>query len=295
MEQQRAINALQTYLALSKSANSPRAAAEIVTQATSNPHTSVFAELLHTQNIQALKTSPDHASYYKLLEIFAWGTWTDYQCMELCRPQNHNTRANQVTATPGLPALSPQQEQKLRLLSLLSLASVQANLTYASLQKALSLPDAQSLEKLVTTAIYSSMVTGTLDPAHQVANITSVAPLRDLAPGSVPTLKATLDQWSSQCTSTLSDLEAHIASVKEKARFRGQQEKKVQDKLDKMVEEADSKDVSRPKRGLGAIGSGPPGSFIDDDDENVDAMDLDDNRKNRSNKRGGFGMMGRFG
>ncbi|TID26942.1 cop9 signalosome subunit 7 [Venturia nashicola] len=277
MEQQRSLNALQTYLALSKTANSPRAAAEIVTQATSNPHTSVFAELLHTQNIQALKTSPEHASYYNLLEIFAWGTWADYQ------------------STPGLPALSPQQERKLRLLSLLSLAGNQANLTYASLQKALSLPDAPSLEKLVTTAIYSSMVTGTLDPAHQVANITSVAPLRDLAPGSIPTLKATLDQWSGQCTSTLTDLEAHIASVKEKARFRGQQEKKVQDELDKMVEDAASKDVSRPKRGLGAIGSGPTGAFIDDDDENVDAMDVDDNgRKNRSNKRGGFGMIGRF-
>lgn len=210
-------------------------------------------------------------------------------------PRNHDTRAHKVTATPGLPALSPQQERKLRLLSLLSLASNQANLTYASLQKALSLPDAQSLEKLVTTAIYSSMVTGTLDPAHQVANITSIAPLRDLAPGSIPTLTATLDQWSSQCTSTLTDLEAHIASVKEKARSRGQQEKKVQDELDKMVEEAASKDVSRPKRGLGAIGSGPPGAFIDDDDENVDAMDVDDNsRKNRANKRGGFGMMGRF-
>lgn len=81
MEQQRAINALQTYLALSKTANTPRAAAEIVTQATSNPHTSVFAELLHTNNIQDLKTSSEHKSYYKLLEIFAWGTWANYQCM----------------------------------------------------------------------------------------------------------------------------------------------------------------------------------------------------------------------
>lgn len=97
MEQQRAINALQTYLALSKTANSPRAAAEIVTQATSNPHTSVFAELLHTNNIQALKTSPEHASYYKLLEIFAWGTWADYQCMKLHRLCLPTTMAPELT------------------------------------------------------------------------------------------------------------------------------------------------------------------------------------------------------
>ena len=81
MEQQRAINALESFLALSKSANSPRAAADLVTQATSHPQTYVFAELLHTPNIQALRTSPDYAGHHKLLEVFAWGTWADYQCM----------------------------------------------------------------------------------------------------------------------------------------------------------------------------------------------------------------------
>ena len=80
MEQQRAINALEPFLALSKSANSPRAAADLVAKATSAPNTYVFAELLHTPNISALRDSAEFSSYYKLLEIFAWGTWADYQC-----------------------------------------------------------------------------------------------------------------------------------------------------------------------------------------------------------------------
>jgi hypothetical protein len=80
MEQQRAINALEPFLALSKSANSPRAAADLVTKATSAPSTYVFAELLHTPNISALRDSREFSPYYKLLEIFAWGTWADYQC-----------------------------------------------------------------------------------------------------------------------------------------------------------------------------------------------------------------------
>jgi COP9 signalosome complex subunit 7 len=206
-----------------------------------------------------------------------------------------NLHTNNQTATPGLPTLSLKQQQKLRLLSLLPLASNQANLTYTSLQKALSLPDPQSLESLVTTAIYSSLVTGTLDPAHQVVNITSVAPLRDLAPGSIPTLTATLDQWSKQCSSMLAELEAQIASVKQTAHQNGQQNKKVHDKLDKMLAEAETKDQSRPKRGAGALGALVD---VDDDDENGDAMDLDDNGRrgaSRTNKRGGFGMMSRFG
>jgi hypothetical protein len=93
----------------------------------------------------------------------------------------------------------------------------------------------------------------------------------------------------------LAELQAQIANVKETARKNGQQDKKVQDRLEKMMAEAETKDQSRPKRGAGALGALVD---VDDDDENGDAMDLDDNVRrgpNRTNKRGGFGMMGRFG
>lgn len=86
MEQTRALNALEPFLALSKSANSPRAAADLVTQATSAPNTYVFAELLQATTIQALRDSPEHARYLRLLEIFAWGTWQDYTGMPAYSP-----------------------------------------------------------------------------------------------------------------------------------------------------------------------------------------------------------------
>jgi COP9 signalosome complex subunit 7 len=79
MEQTKALNALEPFLALSKSATSPRAAADLISQATSAPNTYVFAELLQTPNIQKLRDSPDHAAHLVLLEIFAWGTWEDYK------------------------------------------------------------------------------------------------------------------------------------------------------------------------------------------------------------------------
>ncbi len=79
--QQKALNALESYVLLAKSATSPRAAIDLITQATSAPNTYVFAELLQTPNIQALRTaSPEQSSYLTLLELFAWGTWADYQC-----------------------------------------------------------------------------------------------------------------------------------------------------------------------------------------------------------------------
>lgn len=79
MEQTKALNALEPFLALSKSATSPRAASDLVVQATSAPNTYVFAELLQTSNIQNLRTSEEYRPYLTLLEIFAWGTWADYK------------------------------------------------------------------------------------------------------------------------------------------------------------------------------------------------------------------------
>jgi len=79
MEQTRAINALAPFLALSKAASSPRAAADLVMQATSAQNTYVFAELLQTSAMQNLRQDEQNASHYKLLEIFSWGTWQDYQ------------------------------------------------------------------------------------------------------------------------------------------------------------------------------------------------------------------------
>lgn len=80
----RAIEALQSFvhLASSNSANSPRFIANLITNATSSPQTYVFAELLEVPSVQALRspeTPVEFTGYLKLLEIFAWGTWQEYQ------------------------------------------------------------------------------------------------------------------------------------------------------------------------------------------------------------------------
>ena len=82
--QQKALNALESYVLLSKSATSPRAATDLILQATSAPNAFVFAELLETPNIQSLRTaSSEYAAYLTLLEIFSWGTWSDYTSKKL--------------------------------------------------------------------------------------------------------------------------------------------------------------------------------------------------------------------
>ncbi|KAL6877046.1 hypothetical protein J3F83DRAFT_434968 [Trichoderma novae-zelandiae] len=196
MEQTKALNALEPFLALSKSATSHRAAADLVTRATSAPNTFFFTELLQTPQIQALASSPEFAPYLTLLQIFSYGSYGTYN------------------ATADLPALNDTQTLKLRQLSLISLASDRSSLSYDALQKALGLGSAREVEDLVITAVYAGLLHATLDPARQTVQVTSVAPLRDLAPGTIPDMVSALQNWAGRCRSTYGDLEVQMSSIR---------------------------------------------------------------------------------
>ncbi|CAK3950555.1 COP9 signalosome complex subunit 7 [Lecanosticta acicola] len=269
MDQTRANNSLAPFIALAKSANSPRAAADLVTQATSAPNTYIFAELLQQPNIQALAENEQYGVYFKVLQHFAWGTLESY-------------RAN------PLPELTDAQLLKLRLLSLLTIASQKSttssntsNLSYQSLCAQLGLSSPIDLEHLVTEALYQNLITGTLNPAAQTVIITSVAPLRDLAPGSVQSMIAELQAWSGRCDSVLADLEAEIRKVKTEAGNRAKREARAEKQI-KAVTDVGEKGGSGPGRVLGTNSSGhnvrgaTKRDQADDDYEDDDAMDVDE-------------------
>lgn len=218
MEQTKALNALEPFLALSKSATSPRAAADLVTRATSAPNTFLFTELLQTPQIQALAASQEFTAYLTLLQIFSYGSYGTYH------------------ATADLPTLNDTQTLKLRQLSLLSLASDRSSLSYDALQKALGLSSPREVEDLVITAIYAGLLHATLDPARQAVSVTSVAPLRDLAPGTIPDMISALQNWAGRCQSTLGDLEDQIKSIRDAATVREREKRASDKKLQALVE-----------------------------------------------------------
>lgn len=273
-DQSRALNALAPFLALAKSATSPRAAADLITQATSAPNTYVFAELLQQPNIRSLAADQQYGGHYKLLETFAWGTWESYKNDD------------------GLPVLSEAQAQKLRLLSLLSIAAEKGkvgNLSYASLCARLDLSHSADLESLVTTAIYNNLLTATLNPSAQTVVITSTSPLRDLAPGSISTLLSDLSAWSSRCDSVLSDLQAEIQAVEARATKRAKEEQRREKQVKAAMDDGT----------VGGKGGGRnPRNSTREEEEDGDAMDVDGGLgAGGGKKRGGgafSGMMGKI-
>ena len=69
--------ALEQFLLLAKTAKGP-AAVELVKQVLEAPGVYVFGELLETDCIKELVSSPS-ANYVRLLEVFAYGTYADYK------------------------------------------------------------------------------------------------------------------------------------------------------------------------------------------------------------------------
>ncbi|KAI1012551.1 hypothetical protein LB504_008242 [Fusarium proliferatum] len=274
MEQTKALNALEPFIALSKSATSPRAAADLVTRATSAPNTFLFSDLLQTRTIQNLADS-EFASHLKLLQIFSYGTYSSYK------------------TTEGLPALAEVQATKLRQLSLLSLVRDRQNLSYAALQEALDLPGAREVEALVISAVYAGLLHATLDPARAVVQVTSVAPLRDLAPGAIPDMAAALKKWSDRCTTTLEGLDLQIKEIRTTAAARQREQRLADEKLQQLINEQQEGmgprkyDLPNMTRDLGRRGFNKrsvmdTGNLVDNDSMDVDEAEEE---KKRANKR----------
>lgn len=201
------------------------------------------------------------------------------------------------TATSGLPPLADAQALKLRLLSLLTIASEKgaaSNLSYASLCSRLDLSSTVDLEHLVTQAIYSNLITATLNPAAQTVIITSVAPLRDLAPGSVQSMVDELAAWSGRCDAVLAQLEGEIKKVKADAEKRAKREAKAEKQIKAVTEQGEKSGNTGGASILGTrSGHNTRGTNkrdqADDDDEFEDAMDVDDGgRASGGRKKSGF-------
>lgn len=165
--------------------------------------------------------------------------------------------------------------------------------------RSLDLQTKRDLENLVISVIYAGLVEGSLDPYNERVIVTSISPLRDLEPNSIPTMLRILDQWSSRCISTLADLEKQVTAIKTEALKRQRCETAKNEEIEvlingKLVKDETSTDTQgkRSEVIVGKLGSGNicvGGINNHDIDE---AMDIDEQQiegyKSRSLKKRGL-------
>jgi len=148
--------ALEQFCLLAKSARG-RAVVGIISQTLASKRVFVFGELLAMASVQALRET-DHAPHLRLLELFAYGTCSDYRA-----------------AADSLPALNAPQIAKLRLLSVISLAKRSNVLPYAALHAELAVETLRDVEDVIIEAMYAGLVSGKMNQEGKVFHVTSTA------------------------------------------------------------------------------------------------------------------------
>jgi len=181
---------LQQFLILAKNSKG-KAASMVVQQALNAPGLYHFGELLAHPNIAALEQADPPS--YQLIKVFAYGNLAEFR------------------ATAGLPQLTPQQLNKLRQLTLVSLSSDSKVISYLTLQTQLEISNVRELEDLIIDCIYSGLVRGKLDQKAQTLQVDFVVS-RDIRPGSIEGMIRTLTAWCDQSDQMLKTIDQLIGS-----------------------------------------------------------------------------------
>ncbi|KAL7886582.1 hypothetical protein AOLI_G00043030 [Acnodon oligacanthus] len=168
------------------------ALAQAISSLLETPGLYVFSDILELPNVRELETGP-HAPVYQLLNLFAYGTYSDYK-----------------ERAASLPELTPSQKNKLRHLSIISLASNLKCLPYSLLLQQLELKNVRELEDLLIEAIYCDIIHGKLDQRNQQVEVDfSVG--RDLGPNELPNIANTLQEWCAGCEAVLCGIEEQVS------------------------------------------------------------------------------------
>jgi COP9 signalosome complex subunit 7 len=186
-------NPLEQYVLLGKAAKGA-AAAELVKQVLEAPGVYVFGELLDMPNIQELAEG-QYSKHLDLLNLFAYGVYSDY-------------KANEA----NLPELTPAQGQKLRHLTIVSLATKNKCIPYTTLLQELDMKNLRELEDLIIEVVYADVIHGKLDQKNGRLEV-DYAIGRDIKPDNVGTIIQVLQEWCDTCETMLSNIDCQIAKA----------------------------------------------------------------------------------
>uniref|UniRef100_A0A8C5K6P1 COP9 signalosome subunit 7A n=1 Tax=Jaculus jaculus TaxID=51337 RepID=A0A8C5K6P1_JACJA len=135
----------------------------------------------------------DFASTFRLLTVFAYGTYADY-----------------LAEAGDLPPLTEAQRNKLRHLSVVTLAAKVKCIPYAVLLEALALRNVRQLEDLVIEAVYADVLRGSLDQRNQRLEVDySIG--RDIQRQDLSAISRTLQEWCVGCEVVLSGIEEQVS------------------------------------------------------------------------------------
>ncbi|XP_031824623.1 COP9 signalosome complex subunit 7b [Sarcophilus harrisii] len=133
-----------------------------------------------------------NAAYFQLLSLFAYGTYPDY-----------------LANKDSLPELTPAQKNKLKHLTIVSLAARMKCIPYSVLLKDLEMRNLRELEDLIIEAVYTDIIQGKLDQRNQLLEVDFCIG-RDIQKKDINTLVKTLQEWCDGCEAVLLGIEQQV-------------------------------------------------------------------------------------
>lgn len=187
---------LAHYLSLAEDA-SLETATQICMDATADAQLFVFSEILNAPKIAELQNTSAE-KYHRLLRLFAHGTVRDYR-------QNAG----------DLPPLSDAQRDKLRLLTLVSLAYGRSRLPYKEIRDNLDLEDDVLVECVLREAVDTGLIRGRMDQRDHSVEILSVVGRDVVAPEGARQMIDLLRSWVSRSSQLVDELDKKIGFISE--------------------------------------------------------------------------------
>ncbi|KAI4881435.1 hypothetical protein NFI96_014474, partial [Prochilodus magdalenae] len=192
--------ALQQFILLAKNLRGA-ALVSLISRVLEAPGVYAFGELLDLPQLKEFYTPQlsegPSDGYFELLEVFAYGTYHDYQ-------------ANKGT----LPPLSEAQKNKLRHLTIATLAANMQCIHYSVLQTALDVASVRQLEDVLIDALYLDVIRGKLDQCKQQLEVDACIS-RDMRSKNTGELIQTLKEWCDGCDSMCCAIESQVHRVKQ--------------------------------------------------------------------------------
>lgn len=204
------VELLESFCLLAKSARG-RSAAQLISQATSEPGLFAFGELLEAPHIKELGGT-EHETALELLKLFSHGTWADYKA----EPEKY-------------PPLQPLQELKLKQLTVITLAETSKVIAYDALMQHLEISNVRQLEDLlINDCMYAGIVRGKLDQKRRCLEVHFAAG-RDLRPGQLSSMIEILESWLHTSESLLSTIQEKIKWADDQSASHARHQKEVED------------------------------------------------------------------
>jgi len=189
--------------------------AALCTQALRSKKIFVFGELLECPQVQKMRQNTEVAPVLNALEIFAYGTFSDY------------------AQTKGLPELNEAQVLKLRQLTVISLASKSKWLDYSLVMKETGLNNVRAVEDLVISCVYDGLLKARIDQRNTKFLIQWCAS-RDVRPAKIDEMLQKFATWSASADGILRRIDQSVESAARKRQEQSAEHKLVAEEAEHM-------------------------------------------------------------